>query len=638
MISVSALGKSFGGRTLFERVSLQLGPGARYGLVGANGSGKSTFLRVIAGDEPATDGVVSIPARVRLGVLRQDQFAIDAEPILDAAMRGDADVYAALRERDELLDRGGDAGRLAEVEHLIATTDGATLAARAGAVLTGLGVAEGSHHQPLSTLSGGFRLRVLLAQVLLSRPDALLLDEPTNHLDILSIRWLERFLVGFPGAALVISHDQRFLEAVATHVLDVDYGTITSYPGPFSAFVADKAARRAQKEQEVARAEREIAHKRAFVERFGAKATKAKQAQSRLKQIERIEVEELAASSRRAPSFRFEPRRPSGKDVLGVLGVSRAYGDKRVLSGCSLRVARGEKVAVIGANGLGKSTLLKIVAGKLAADEGAVELGHEVSLGYFAQDHRELLDPTSTPLAHVWAACPTAPLPWVRGQLGRLLFSSDRVDALISTLSGGEAARLVFCRLAVERPNLLVLDEPTNHLDLEAIDALQDALRAYEGTVVFVSHDRHFVSRLATRVIEVTPAGLTDFPGTYDEYLGREGDDHLDVDAVSLRARAERSPRAHKAGTSADWEADKRRRNRRAKLPSLSAAAQARVDEAEARRREIAAGYEQPGFFDAATDAELRRLADEDAALAREIDVALAEWESLERELAEETS
>ncbi len=635
MLGVSSLGKSYGGRVLFEGVSLQLNAGCRYGLVGANGSGKSTFLRILSGQEPATDGEVSVPSGARLGVLGQDHFADDAELVLHAAMRGDAVVLAALRARERALSGEGDPSALGELEHLLSTADGHTLEARASAILVGLGIPEGQLRGPVSALSGGLRLRVLLAQALVSRPDALLLDEPTNHLDILSIRWLEGFLAAFRGVSLVISHDQRFLDNVATHVLDVDYGTVTEYTGNYSAFVVDKAATRARKEGEIARKEAEIAKKRAFVERFGAKATKAKQAQSRLKQIEKIEVEELASSSRRAPSFAFQPRRPSGKDVLELRAVSKSYGDRRVLSGCSLRVQRGERVAVIGANGLGKSTLARIVAGRLSPDDGEVALGHEVHLGYFAQDHHELLDGATTPLEYVWAACPTEPMTWVRGQLGRALFSGGDVDKRVEALSGGEAARLVFCRLAVERPNLLVLDEPTNHLDLEAIDALIDALRAFDGTTLFVSHDRHFVSRTATRVLEVRADGLRDFPGTYAEYLERAGDDHLDVDAVVTRARAARASEAPAQSATVDWEAQKRRRNRRASLPALSAAALARVDDAEARRRELAAGYDEPGFFERASADELRALAEEDAALAAAIDADLAEWEALERELAE---
>ena len=392
MLAVSALAKAFGGRTLFEDVSFQLTPGSRYGLVGANGSGKSTLLRILAGDEPASGGTVALPPRLRMGVLRQDHSLDDSRLILDLAMSGDRLAYEALRERLRIVDDGeGDPSRLADLEDTIRTLDGRTLEARASAVLEGLGIPRVNHTQRLATLSGGFKLRVLLAQVLISGPDLVLLDEPTNHLDILSIRWLEKFLAAYRGAALVISHDQRFLDNVVTHVLDVDYETVTEYPGNYSAFVVEKAAVRARKETEIARQEKIIAEKRAFVERFGAKATKAKQAQSRLKQIEKIEVEELADSSRRTPKFAFVPERPSGREVLTIASVGKSYGPKKVLENVSLTVRRGERVGVIGPNGLGKSTLLKIIMGAVAADAGKVELGHAVMPGYFAQEHRELL-------------------------------------------------------------------------------------------------------------------------------------------------------------------------------------------------------------------------------------------------------
>jgi ATPase subunit of ABC transporter with duplicated ATPase domains len=634
MLAVSGLAKSFGGRTLFEGASFQLVPGARHALVGANGSGKSTLLRILAGDEPASGGTVTVPSRVRMGVLRQDHALEDARVILDLAMSGDAAAYEALSERARIVDRGeGDASRLADLEETLRTLDGYTLEARASAVLEGLGIPRANHARPLATLSGGFKLRVLLAQVLLSGPDLLLLDEPTNHLDILSIRWLEKFLAGYRGAALVISHDQRFLDNVVTHVLDVDYETVTEYPGTYTHFVAEKAAVRARKEAEIARQEKIIAEKRAFVERFGAKATKAKQAQSRLKQIEKIEVEELAETSRRAPLFRFEPERASGRDVVELTELQKSYGEKRVLTKVSLAVRRGERVGVIGPNGLGKSTLLKILTGHVAADAGQVRLGHGVKLGYFAQEHRELLASATTPLEYVWAAVPTEGTATVRGQLGRMLFSGEDVDKPVGALSGGECARLLFARIAVEKPNLLVLDEPTNHLDLESIDALVEGLRAFDGTVIFVSHDRHFVGALATRILELTPTGPRDFPGTFAEYLERCGDDHLDAEAVVLKAKTARGP-ATNTSAALSWEEQKRRKNRLAALPARRDALLASIEEAEAKRAAIAARYDEPDFYARTGQEEIARLVAEDEDLARRIDEAMASWEAVEAEIA----
>jgi ATPase subunit of ABC transporter with duplicated ATPase domains len=653
MIATSSLAKEYGARVLFADVSLQLNAGSRYGLVGANGSGKSTLLRILAGDEAASAGTVTIARRARLGVLRQDRFLDDQSIILELAMRGDAVVSEALREQRRITEAGasGDAGadalaaaaRLGDLEDLIAAHDGYTLEARASEVLEGLAIPTRLHRAPLSTLSGGFKLRVLLAEVLVGGVDVLLLDEPTNHLDILTIRWLEKFLGGYAGCAVIISHDQRFLDNVTTHTLDVDYRTVTLYPGNYSAAMAGKQAARARQETGVARAEAEIARKRAFVERFGAKNTKATQAQSRLKQIERIEVEEIVASSRRAPHLRLTPERPSGREVLELIGVSKSYGAERVLRDVSLVVRRGERVGIIGPNGLGKSTLLRIIVEHLSADSGRVRWGHEVRVGYFPQDHRELLDdPDATPLEILAALCPGESPTSVRGQLGRVLFSGEDVDKRVALLSGGEAARLIFAMLSAERPNVLVLDEPTNHLDLEAIQALVEAVKGYPGTVIFVSHDRWFVSELATRIVELTPDGPSDFPGTYAEYLARCGDDHLDADAVASKARLQRGPKADRdrgdrgRGDAAGdgWEEQKKRRNRLAQLPKQRDRVLAEIEAAEARRRAIADLYASAGFFERTTKAELGALESEQAALGPRIDALVSEWETLERELA----
>jgi ATPase subunit of ABC transporter with duplicated ATPase domains len=653
MISTTGLAKSYGARTLFEDVTLQLNAGSRYGLVGANGSGKSTLLRVMAGDEEPSAGSVRINKGARLGVLRQDRFLDDDAAILELAMRGDITVWNALDQQRRAADGlhpHHDPTAIADLADVIAAHDGYTLEARASEVLEGLGIVTAVHRMPLATLSGGFKLRVLLAQVLVGGADVLLLDEPTNHLDILSIRWLEKFLAGYTGCAVVISHDQRFLDNVTSHTLDVDYRTVTLYSGGYSAFAVEKQAVRARKETAVARAEEEIARKRAFVERFGAKNTKATQAQSRLKQIERIEVEELAPSSRRAPALRFVPERPSGRDVLALEGIGKSYPvatepgpgsptrERPVLTDVSLVVRRGERLAVIGANGLGKSTLLKIVVERLRPDAGFVRWGHEVRVGYFPQDHREVLeDPDTTPLETLSAACPGESPTTVRGHLGRVLFSGDDVDKRIAQLSGGEAARLIFALLAVRKPNVLVLDEPTNHLDLEAIHALVEALRSYPGTVIFVSHDRWFVSQLATRIVELTLAGPRDFHGSYADYLERCGDDHLDADAVALRARRTRSPALPEdAARGPAWEDQKRKRNRLAKLPLERDRVLAEIEAAEARKAAIVELYCTPGFFERTSKEEVAALEREQAELGPRIDALMTRWEDLERLLATE--
>ena len=638
MIDTSSLAKEYGARVLFENVTLQLNAGSRYGLVGANGSGKTTFLRLLAGDEEPSHGTFNLAKRARLGVLRQDRFLDDNAVIVDLAMRGDAVVWNALCEQHRIAEDGHpDPGRVSDLEDLIAAHDGYTLKARASEVLVGLGIPMAVHGSPLSTLSGGFKLRVLLAQVLLGGADILLLDEPTNHLDILSIRWLEKFLASYAGCAVIISHDQRFLDNVTSHTLDVDYRTITLYTGCYSTFVVDKAAIRARKEATIARAEEEIARKRAWVERFGAKNTKATQAQSRLKQIERIEVEELVETSRRSPALRFEPERPSGRDVLAIENLCKAYADKPVLSNVSLVLRRGERIGIIGPNGLGKSTLLKILVDRLAADSGHVRWGHEVRFGYFPQDHREVLDdPDETPLGLLEGACPGAIPTFVRSQLGRVLFSGDDVDKKVGRLSGGEAARLIFALLIVQRPNVLVLDEPTNHLDLEAIGALTEGLTNYPGTVLFVSHDRWFVSEVATRIVEITPDGPRDFPGSYTEYLARCGDDHLDADAVVERAKTARREAAAAEGSpnAADWEEKKRRRNRLLQLPKRRDQVLAEIEAAESRKQAITDLYCSDGFFERTGKDEVAALEQEKAALEPRIETLLAEWEALEQEIA----
>ena len=639
MIATTNLCKEYGARVLFENVTLQLDAGSRYGLVGANGSGKTTFLRLLAGDEEASGGTITLPRRARLGVLRQDRFLDDKAQILELAMRGDAMVWQALCEQRRISEgEAAEPGRLADLQDTIAAHDGYTLEGRAGAVLEGLGIPTRVHRMPLATLSGGFKLRVLLAQVLIGGADILLLDEPTNHLDILTIRWLEKFLAGYAGCAVIISHDQRFLDNVTSHTMDVDYRTITPYTGSYSTFVADKAAIRARKESENARALDEIARKRAWVERFGAKATKATQAQSRLKQIERIEVEELVESSRRRPHLRFVPERPSGREVLDIQGVGKAYGDKRVLTDMSLLVTRGERVAVIGPNGLGKSTLLKIIVERLAADAGRVRWGHETRWGYFPQDHREVLgDAESTPLGLIEAARPGEGPTFARATLGAVLFAGDDVHKRVGLLSGGECARLIFGLLSVQRANVLVLDEPTNHLDLEATSALVEGLQNYPGTVIFVSHDRWFVSELATRIVELTPDGPRDFRGTYSEYLAKCGDDHLDADAVVEKARRARrdAAGAPNAASTADWEEKKRRRNRLSQLPKLRDQVMAAIEAAEARKQEITDLYCSPGFFERTSKDDVAALQAEEAALGPRIDGLMAEWEALESELSQ---
>jgi ATPase subunit of ABC transporter with duplicated ATPase domains len=648
MISVSNLEKGFGDRILFADASFQLNPGERYGIVGANGSGKTTLLGILTGDLPASGGTVSVPKSLRLGVLRQDQFLYEDQTVLSVALMGNAELWKAMVEKEEILARAHehfDADRFSELEETVQRHDGYTAEARAAAILEGLGLPAETHHKPLSTLSGGFKLRVLLAQVLAGAPDVLLLDEPTNHLDILSIRWLEKFLHDFEGPVAVISHDHRFLDNVSTYILDVDYQTVTLYRGNYSSFLEQKVEDRERREKEIEGRQKEIAHHQKFVDKFKAKASKARQAQSKLRMIERKQedLEELPGSSRRYPKFRFVQRRESGKEVLRVKGIRKAFGDKEVLPGVDLQVNRGDRLVIMGPNGIGKSTLLKIVMGDLQPDAGTVEWGYETHPGYFAQDHHEQLGESDrTAEEWLWDFCPGKDRGFVRGHLGMMLFSGSDGEKRLSALSGGEAARLVFSRLALEQPNVLVLDEPTNHLDLESIEALVAGLRSYEGTLVLVSHDRWFVSQLATRVLEISPAGIRDYHGTYEEYVHDCGDDHLDADNVVLKARredrsgkkdgrengkrqAEPAPRA--AAKPAPLPGRGRMERRRDELT-------AEIESAEKRMGEIDRAFARAGYFTDTPPAQVKERQDERERLQARVERLMEEWETLETELS----
>jgi ATPase subunit of ABC transporter with duplicated ATPase domains len=635
MISVNNLGKAFGDQTLVQGANFQLNAGSRYGLVGANGSGKTTFLQILSGNTEASTGTVSMPKRLRLGVLQQDQFLYEHEPILSVTMMGNAELWDAMVAKEALLAAAHeyfDADRFGELEELVQHHDGYTAESRAATILEGLGLPASVHDQLLSTLSGGFKLRVLLAQVLASAPDVLLLDEPTNHLDILSIRWLETFMRDFPGPVVVISHDHQFLDGIATHILDIDYETIILYHGNYTAFLEEKRHERERREKDIAGQERKIAHQLEFVNRFKAKASKARQAQSKMKVIEKKmdSMVELAQSSRRYPTFNFEEWRPSGRDVLKVKGIEKAYGDNEVLHSVDLLVRRGDRLAIMGPNGIGKSTLLKIIMGEVEPDAGEVDWGYETHPGYFAQDHREQTrDPTKS--AHEWMAqfCPDKDIGFVRGRLALMLFTGDDAKKRLSALSGGEFARLVFASITLARPNVLVLDEPTNHLDLESIEALVEGLQAYTGTLILVSHDRWFINQLATRIVDIEPRGITDYQGTYEEYVAFTGDDHLDVERVVFTAKSEK----RKKGPARTPPPEARERDRElaqdrhAELMHL-------IEAVESRIAEIDALFADATYYAKTSVEDRQSLEVERAGLAKETKELMAEWEQTEEQIA----
>ena len=533
MITLQGLGIHFGKNVLFDNVSLQFNPGNRYGIVGANGCGKSTLLKVIGGSVTPESGSVVIPNELRLGFLEQNQFEYENNRIIDVVLMGKKPLWKAITEKEEILSSGAEIDsklgeRLAELEIIISDHDGYQAETTAGTILTGLGIASEQHENLLSSLSGGYKLRVLMAKVLFSEPDVLLLDEPSNHLDIMSIGWLEEYLNAFKGTLLVVSHDHVFLNNVATHIVDIDYNTIKVYTGNYQSFSRAKATDQEGKGKEIEKLEKRRDELQKFITRFQAKATKARQASSKAKQIEKIDIPDIIHSSRIAPRFKFEIARPSGKTALKINNVSKSFGEKVVLKDVSFDLHRGERLAIIGQNGIGKSTLLKILLNIYEDYSGSVELGHEVAIGYFAQDHHELIPSKTTPYEWLYGFGPGETIGTIRGLLGRVLLSGDEVHKSGGALSGGEAARLIFSRIMLEKPNLMILDEPTNHLDLESIEALETALAEYPGTIIFVSHNRYFVQKIATSILEMRSDGFNLFRGDYNEYLRKCGPDYLD--------------------------------------------------------------------------------------------------------------
>lgn len=636
MISVSNLQKSYGKRVLFENVTFNFNSGERYGLVGANGCGKSTFVNLISGKESPSDGQVFIPKDEILGFLEQDQFLNDHEIIIDAVMKGDKAVYAAIKEQEKLVATPNpDVHRLDELLITIGMRDGYTLHSRSAQVLEGLGIEAENHEKPLSVLSGGFKLRVLLAQVLIANPDMLLLDEPTNHLDMISIRWLEKYLLDFPGAVLIISHDKRFLDRVCSYILDIDYQTVTQYKGNYTKFEESKKLIRAQKEAEIANIKAVVAHKQSFVDRFKAKASKARQAQSRIKQLEKIEIPELKVSSRRYPGFQFLPKRPSGKDIFKVEELSKSFGPKKVLNNLNMEIRRGDRVAIIGPNGVGKSTFLKILVDEAKADAGKITWGHEILWGYFAQDHDTTVKKSSaTAEQWLWQFCSDQSQGFVRSYLGRVLFSGDDALKSVSSLSGGEIARLDLARLMILNPNVLILDEPTNHLDVETIESLVKALKAYTGTLIFVSHDRWFVSELATRIIEITKTFVNDYRGTFAEYLESSGDDHLDAASIALKAKNETNANTtSKEDRKKQHEENKKRRGKRQKLEGELAQILIQIETMEARQKEISGIFAQPQFFMKNSQETINQLQLEKETTATKLQETSQRWEEVEKEL-----
>ncbi len=528
MISTANLAIQFGAKPLFENVSVKFGGGNRYGLIGANGCGKSTLMKILGGDLDASAGSVSIEANQRLGKLRQDQFAFENYTVLDTVIMGHGELWRIKQERDRIYSlpemSDDDGMKVADLEVAFAEMDGYTAESRAGELLLGLGIPIEQHTGPMSAVAPGWKLRVLLAQALFADPDIMLLDEPTNNLDISTIRWLEGVLNARTSTMIIISHDRHFLNSVCTHMADLDYGEVRVYPGNYDDYMIAATQVRERLLSDNAKKKAQIADLQTFVSRFSANASKAKQATSRAKQIEKIKLEDVKPSSRVNPYIRFEQEKKLYRLALEVKGLSKGYGATPLFSDLDLMVEVGERIAVIGPNGIGKTTLLRTLVGELAPDSGVVKWSENANVGYFAQDHAaDFADNTSLfDWMSQWQQ-PGEDEQVIRGTLGRLLFSQDEIKKSVKHISGGEQGRMLFGKLMQLKPNVLVMDEPTNHLDMESIESLNTALENYPGTLIFVSHDREFVSSLATRIIEMTPRGLVNFNGSYDDYLRSQG-------------------------------------------------------------------------------------------------------------------
>ncbi|HJD44785.1 MAG TPA: ABC-F family ATPase [Candidatus Paenalcaligenes intestinipullorum] len=526
MISTANLTIQFGPKPLFENVNVKFGEGNRYGLIGANGSGKSTFMKIIGGDLEATAGNVTLEPGLRLGKLRQDQFGFEDQRVLDVVMMGHTEMWQAMTERDAIyadLDATeDDYMRAADLETRFAEYDGYTAEARAGELLLGLEIPVEQHQLTMSQLAPGWKLRVLLAQALFSNPDVLLLDEPTNNLDIHTIRWLENVLNSYQSTMIIISHDRHFLNEVCTHMADLDYGELRVYPGNYDDYMLASTQARERVLQANAKAKERISDLQDFVQRFSANKSKARQATSRLKQIDRIKADtiEVKPSSRQNPFIRFEQAKPLHRLAVRIEKLGKAY-DRPIIHNLNLSVEAGERIAIVGANGVGKTTLLRLLAEDLTAEQGQLTWSENSDIGYMPQDVSDQFDNERN--LFEWLAEHRQPGDddqTLRSVLGRLLFSADDIAKKTAVLSGGEKNRLSFGRLMLGRHNVLLLDEPTNHLDMESIESLQMALEKYKGTLIVVSHDREFISGVATRILEVLPNGqVTDFVGDYEAYV-----------------------------------------------------------------------------------------------------------------------
>ncbi len=632
MIQFNNLGMQFGDQVLFRNVSLNLTPGHCYGIVGANGSGKTTLLKLIGGELEPSEGEIRISNNLRIGLLKQDRFQYENDPLIDVVLRGRKPLWKLLKEKRELEAREHltqqEGSRLAELEHALASLNAYNAEGEAAILLRGLGLQQSQLTQPLSTLSGGYKLRVLIGQSLFSKPDILLLDEPNNHLDIYSIAWLAEYLQEYRGIVLVVSHDHYFLNRISTHIVDIDYETVKVYPGNYDTFLDVKRREEEQKRLEIERLEKKRQELQAFYERFRAKATKARQAVSRKKQLDRMEDIVIKRSSRKHPRFAFTIRRPSGQQVLEVTGLQKSFGDKRVLFDLNTIVNRGDRIAVIGPNGVGKSTFIKILAGDLQADVGRIQWGYECDIGYFPQNHHEMIEANTTVYDWLYARTPAEKIPNIRSVLGQVLFSADDITKSGGILSGGEAARLIFAKLMQNQHNVLLLDEPTNHLDLEAIESLENALLHYPGTLIFVSHNRWFLNRLATGILELRWDGYSFYPGNYDDFLAREQPDYLEENVkIRIRQAEKRDPNREPDGSKQLIQERRILSKELYRVSQKISQSEERISEMENRIRELESKFSESDTYIVGNQAEFQEMYREYQRLKTRVEAEIRQWE-----------
>lgn len=529
LLTTANITMQFGAKPLFENVSVKFGGGNRYGLIGANGCGKSTFMKILSKELEPTSGNVSLDVHESFAVLKQDQFAYEDLRVIDVVIMGNPELWEVHQERDRIYNlpemSEEDGIKVADLEGQYAELDGYTAESRAGELLLGVGIPTEQHYGPMSEIAPGWKLRILLTQVLFADPDILLLDEPTNHLDIATIRWLEEIINQRNSTMIIISHDRHFLNSVCTHMADMDYGELRVYPGNYDDYMLASTQARARQLSDNAKKKAQIIELQDFVRRFSANASKARQATSRAKRIEKIELDDIKPSSRVNPYIRFEQEKKLFRNAVEVQSISQRYGDEAPLfEDLKFMTEVGERIAIIGPNGIGKSTLAKTLATELPPKDGAVKWSENVNIGYYAQDHENFFENDLDLFEWMsqWGSSEDDEQV-IRGTLGRLLFSGHSIDKKARILSGGEKGRMMFGKLLLQKPNILIMDEPTNHMDMESIESLNMALEQYEGTLFFVSHDREFVSSLATRIFDMTPEGIVDFKGTYEEYLTSQG-------------------------------------------------------------------------------------------------------------------